>query len=111
MIRRVFALIRQRGWSISEFERRIGSSTGTFNGWRRRGAIPEDRIEEVANVLETSAQYLRGETDDPTPPPTPGMIKRVIEHLAKNPQAWTSGENPELDEMMIALTDKLRGKD
>ena len=59
--------IKSNGWSISEFERRLGVSTGTVNGWRIRNAVPEKHFNSIVRILDTTEAYLRGETDDPRP--------------------------------------------
>lgn len=64
---RVLPLIKAKGWSKSEFERRIGKSTGTLNAWRTGNASPEKYLPKVAEVLNTTEAYLRSETDDPRP--------------------------------------------
>ena len=62
---RTLDLIKKRGWSIREFERRLKLSTGTVNGWITRKSIPAKKITYIARVLETSESYLQGKTDDP----------------------------------------------
>lgn len=67
MIERLLERIKFKGWTISEFERRIRATTGTVNGWKKRGAIPARRLDETASVLDTSVDYLLGRSSDPTP--------------------------------------------
>ena len=67
IIDRILILIKKNGWSVREFERRLGKSTGTFNAWKSCKASPEKHLARIAKILYTTESYLRGETDDPSP--------------------------------------------
>ena len=83
---RIAELIKSNGWSVSEFERRIGRSNGTFGGWRAGRASPDKHLHLIVAVLGTTEAYLRGETDDPAlPPDHPG--RAVLTYYPEsNPQ-------------------------
>lgn len=63
MFERIEKLLKEKGWSANELARRIGSAAGTLSNWKRVGNIPSDKLRAVADVLETSVEYLRGETN------------------------------------------------
>lgn len=76
---RILALIKERGWSNSEFERRIGKSTGTVNAWKTKKASPKKYLAKVAETLGTTEAYLCGETTDvsrPTPNADPDVFSK-----------------------------------
>ena len=116
MIDRILALIKHKGWNISEFERRLGKSTGTFNGWRRRNAVPPNLVLDVADILDTTEEYLRGEIEDPglfpgydkepkvTTPDDPAFLK-----LLESAQRLTEKEMVQIQAMIDLLNQNKEG--
>lgn len=69
---RINICLEIKGWKPAELMRRIPADRSLFAKWKSGRMIPEVRIAQIAELLETSEAYLRGETDDPSatqPPP------------------------------------------
>ena len=64
-ITRIEDLIASKGWSNSEFARRLGMSKGIVRDWKAGKSSPDKHLAKIAFLLETSEEYLRGETDEP----------------------------------------------
>lgn len=105
---RIDRLLKANGWSRSELMRRIGLTVGMFEGWKKGKASPDKHLAAIARELNTTEDYLCGKTDDPTPPPSPETIQKVIEHLGMHPGAIPVG--PAWDKMMSAYEEKVYEK-
>lgn len=66
IVDRIDVLAKQKGWSRSEVLRQIGLQPAAASDWRKGKSSPEKHINNLANVLETTPEYLRGEVDDPS---------------------------------------------
>ena len=64
MFDRMDELIKNRGWTRSEFLRRIGLNPSAMKDWRLKKSSPEKHMKKIESVLCTTEAYLRGETDD-----------------------------------------------
>lgn len=59
----------KRGITADEITRQLKMSSATIWRWESGKHIPPPaRIYQLAEILKTSAAYLRGEIDDPSPP-------------------------------------------
>ena len=64
---RLKELCKSRGTSIAALESRLGMGNGTIGKWWKNGRVPNyANLSAVANALETTIDYLTGETDDPS---------------------------------------------
>lgn len=67
-IERILFLKNKTGLSDAEFERQLGLKEKTTYSWKaNRSKSYNDMLPDIARVLETTASYLLGETDDPAP--------------------------------------------
>ena len=64
---RIDSQIKTKGWSRSEFLRRLELSTSAFGDWKAGKASPDKHLPKIAALLDTTEAYLRGETDNPAP--------------------------------------------
>lgn len=83
---RLEALIAERGISKKFLCDKAGKSRGYITGAKvGNGSISDEALAIFAHELETSVEYLRGETDDPgykkTPVATDGLNKDQREAL------------------------------
>lgn len=65
---RVKETVKQKGMKMSFFTQQIGVRANYFTDCanpKKSVIIPDDLLERVAIYLETTIQYLKGETDDP----------------------------------------------
>lgn len=59
-------LAKQRGISLSFICKKIGVAAPYFIDLEKSGReIPEEKLSQIANVLFTTIEYLKGETDNP----------------------------------------------
>jgi transcriptional regulator with XRE-family HTH domain len=66
---RIRKLRKLRGITAEEVTRQLRMSSATIWRWESGKHIPPPaRIYQLAEILKTSAAYLRGEIDDPSPP-------------------------------------------
>lgn len=77
---RIGARATALGVSQSELARRVGVNSTTINGLIRGPARWTPYLFKIARALETTAEFLVGETDDPdanappAPPPRPASV-------------------------------------
>jgi len=65
---RMDGLRKERGWSRSELLRRVGLPNNAMAEWAKgRNRSYLKHLGKIAEALGTSAEYLRGETADPSP--------------------------------------------
>ena len=55
----------KRGMSLQQVAENAGLGINSIYGWKKKNPSI-DRLSKVANVLNVSTDYLRGETDDPS---------------------------------------------
>jgi len=90
---RIDALLADKGWSQAELARRIDVKSTTI--WKLvSGATQTSRhLRDIARHLDTTEEYLLGETDDPSPPA----------HSSRLLVAHTSSELPDSTVMIPQL--------
>jgi len=67
----------------AELARRIGVGRDSYNRYERSGTKPSlEVLTRIANELNTSTDYLLGNTDDPSPPGRNLLSKAVGERLS-----------------------------
>lgn len=65
---RLMSLCELRNTTISAAVKAAGGNTGSIDGWKKKGSMPRSElIACLADQLETTADYLLGRTDDPSP--------------------------------------------
>lgn len=64
---RIEAQLEAKGWSQSQLARRIGVSQQTIWKLVTGASSTSKHLRTIAKELDTSEEYLLGETDDPTP--------------------------------------------
>ena len=107
-VQRIKLLAKQQGRSIAYICKQLGFNSRTyFNDIEKSGReIPTDKLVQIANMLNTSVDYLLGKTDEPSPI---SNEKAVVPDFAK-----TAHEKAVIDayraqpELQIAV-DKLLG--
>jgi len=86
---RFYSLCQEEGIKPNSIREEIGlSSTGAMTRWKNKGITPERRtLEAIAKRFNTTAEYLKGESDDRNPPARiefiPADPAKVCEHEAK----------------------------
>lgn len=71
MNNRIFELLAQKGLKMQYLASSIGVKDSKIYDWKRGKTSPEENeIKKIAQILNTSEAYLKGETDDPIPPDT-----------------------------------------
>lgn len=80
---RIEERLTKLGWSQSHLARRVGVSQATIAGLISGRSSGSKHLHAIARELQTTPQYLTGETDDPTegalPAPTPAMIAEQLD--------------------------------
>lgn len=64
---RIMDLTALKKMSLAELERKLGFSNGIISTWKKSNPSI-DKVEKVANLFDTTTDYLLGRTDDPTIP-------------------------------------------
>ncbi|HJE48838.1 MAG TPA: helix-turn-helix domain-containing protein [Lactobacillus johnsonii] len=64
---RITDLTALKKMSLAELERKLGFSNGIISTWKKSNPSI-DKVEKVANLFDTTTDYLLGRTDDPTIP-------------------------------------------
>lgn len=63
-IDKIKSLTLNKGWSLSFLCSKLGKSTSYFNDLRYgKAKISDDRLIEIANLLDTTPEYLKDETE------------------------------------------------
>lgn len=74
---RFYDLCKERGIMQSHLYRMVGMPDKAGSNLRRTKNVKPEVLEVWAKELHTSAAYLNGETDDPTPPPCSFRFDRL----------------------------------
>lgn len=101
----------KRGMSQQKLADAIGTSQQTVGRWEVGGARPDaSSMASLCRVLQVSADYLLGLTDDPTPPPqmTAEEMARWEEQADREAAPMTDAElaaklPPDMQEAVMAL--------
>ena len=87
MLERVKERTKAKGWSMSNLCRELSLAVSYFtdvkNGKLR---ITEDRLNQIAKLLDCSVEYLKGETDDASKPglsPNKQKLLNLIDTLSE----------------------------
>lgn len=64
---RIADLAMQKKMSLAELERKLGFSNGIISTWKKSNPSI-DKVEKVANLFNTTTDYLLGRTDNPSIP-------------------------------------------
>ena len=63
-IDKIRELTKERGWSMSYLCEKMGVTRVFFNDLKRaQRAVPIDRLNQIASILDVSVDYLLGKTD------------------------------------------------
>ncbi|MFT9391251.1 helix-turn-helix domain-containing protein [Leuconostoc pseudomesenteroides] len=66
LLDRIRSRAKENGISLIELERKLNLAKNSIYKWKT-STPPAEKINEMANILNTSTDYLLGRTDDPTP--------------------------------------------
>lgn len=70
-IPRLFELLKQKGITAKTLSDNTGASTGNISDWKSGRTSPStDKLVKIAEYLETTTDYLLGNTDNPRQPDT-----------------------------------------
>ena len=95
MTQRIRNLAKKRGVSLSYICQELGLTKVYFNYIEKNNAeIPYVRLEKIAEVLQTTPAYLRGETDD---------VNAVEANIKKAPSTEAGSIRPDQMERIIRL--------
>ena len=71
---RIKKVLREKGVSVSELARRIGTDRSNIYHYLRGDYDPKiEKVEQIAEALGVSVSYLAGMSDDPDPTGDPGL--------------------------------------
>ena len=69
MVARIKLKAKEKGWSMSHLARQLGLAQSYFTDVKNgKNSISAKRLEEIADLLGTTTDYLLGKTDDPSRP-------------------------------------------
>ncbi|UPU32414.1 helix-turn-helix domain-containing protein [Pediococcus acidilactici] len=71
-------IIKKRGMSVSEVERKAGLSENYLYTWKKSDNPRKKSIESVAKVLGVSVDYLLGKDDKPSTSNEPVDLDKVL---------------------------------
>lgn len=105
-INRIKELCKKNGVSVSFICEKVGQGAYYLNDVKRRnGDIPDERLSVIADILGTTVEYLRGQTDDPGKKEKPAAISDELWKMIENdPKAV------KLLEMLLNMTPEQREK-
>ncbi|MGO2605459.1 MAG: helix-turn-helix domain-containing protein [Leuconostoc mesenteroides] len=66
LLERIRTRAKENGITLVELESKLNLSKNSIYKWKT-STPPAEKINEMANILNTSTDYLLGRTDDPTP--------------------------------------------
>ena len=100
---RIQFLLSQKGWKEAELVRSLGPLRIEYDEWKLRGKIPGEHYAAVAQVLDTTIAFLRGETDTPEIPLPQGMPPVQEEGTSKDPSAASAQHVPQIQKIYQSL--------
>lgn len=107
-IAKIRQLAKDKGLSMSFLCRKIGVANVYFNDVEKHNRkIPDDRFQIIADLLDTTPEYLKDETDEKEKPTPEGELgddvvvlhrdgKRIVYHI---PQEKLKALQPLLDQL------------
>lgn len=70
-IAKVESLIKEKGWSNSYFCALLGKNNGWIRDWKRGRGLPDkNALQDIADKLETTVDYLTDKTEQKNKPST-----------------------------------------
>ena len=76
------SLLKARGITKTFIARSLGRSATLCQDWKQRKSQPSDtQLREVARILGTTPEYLRGETDEVTPDAMGEEMEQLLNSL------------------------------
>lgn len=84
---RITDLTALKKMSLAELERKLGFSNGIISTWKKSNPSI-DKVEKVANLFDTTTDYLLGRTDDPSIP------NSNENHINSNTLTWLDLDMP-----------------
>lgn len=84
---RITDLTALKKMSLAELERKLGFSNGIISTWKKSNPSI-DKVEKVANLFDTTTDYLLGRTDDPIIP------NNSENHINSNTLTWLDLDMP-----------------
>lgn len=77
---RLAYLRNRKGWSQTEAAKRLGKSQSAYSAWEKGDNVPRFReLPLIKELMETTYQYLYGETDNPHPTSNKDLEKKFEE--------------------------------
>ena len=80
-ISKIKSLANEKGMSLTFICSKLGVARVYFNDLvKHKRDIPEERLAIIANILNTTPEYLRDETDQKEKPTETGEIQAAYDH-------------------------------
>lgn len=77
-------LAKRKGITKLYIATQIGRHQSIFNDWSKGKSVPKpEHLRQVATLLDTTPEYLTGESDDPGHAPEPTPAQRQLLSLAE----------------------------
>ena len=106
-VKRIKELSKNKGYKMKFICSSVNVRDNYFTDCKNKKIIiPNNIIQILSNILETSEDYLMGITDNPLP--TTNEIKNLTEHLTKSEQLILNENDEELLRIYHSLS--MRGK-
>lgn len=68
MLERIKEQAKKNGWTMKYLSQRLGLTHCYFTDVKNgKTTLSTDRLNKIAQILNCSVEYLKGETDEPTP--------------------------------------------
>lgn len=98
--KRAEELAKEKGLSFSFISEKLGMArTYLSSSMARNNNIPNETIAKIADILETSYEYLVGETDEKNSAPTI-ILDRRTKKLIDGYEALTESQKKMIDSMI-----------
>lgn len=82
IISRVEELIKEKGWKNPYFCERMGHARNWISEWKRGKGLPnEQTIAKIAELLDTTVDYLTGKTDEKKKPETDDSLRLTKDEI------------------------------
>lgn len=95
------------GISQAELARRVGMAQSSVNALINRGKIGSKHLHKIARELQTTPEYLSGETDDPSPGAAAPQLSAEDRAVLETLRAMSPANRAAVMQMMKALSGKL----
>lgn len=89
--------IDKSSYTQAQLAQKLNTTQSAISAWRRGLAIPKN-LAFVASVLSVSVEWLRGETDDPTPV----MLSSDLDPFQRKAAAWIEQNRNRTDPEFVA---------